>query len=352
MLYILSEPLFVVSTWYKTILKSLTDELNKKKYIYKIINTDEFYDDNESDYAFLIGTNKSWLDDRIALCMKRSIYPIVMSTQQEFSLNGTYSIVTSNLSVTMKRLISFLNYNGKCRTALFGVNSLSLTNMSILKQFADQKEIEGCVYFNTGSVNVCAEQMVKDIDKYDSVISVNDFATILLIKKLNEAGKNTFLISYGGTRLAKKYYPELMSVSMGYENFGKAAICIMEALRTNPTFDSLTINVQSQFENIDFYNYDNTLISESSDSFRLCDEKFYSDSEINDMIRIENMLLQCDDTDSEILNLLLSGNSYEEISEIVFCALNTVKYRVKKMKENCNCERKNEMIDLIKRYSI
>lgn len=77
---------------------------------------------------------------------------------------------------------------------------------------------------------------------------------------------------------------------------------------------------------------------------------FYGDNEMSELIRIENMLLSCDEIDSEIINLLMSGYSYEEIAEKLYCALNTVKYRVRKMKDTCKCDSKRALVDMIKGY--
>lgn len=354
MFYIMSEPFFVISPWYNMIYDSLIEEIRKKKLPFRQIDSlyELSYDYiKNAEFAFLIGSNCNWIDEKIKECSQSGIHPIVLSTQQDFFLKGKFSTVTSNLALSVENIITYLEQNGRKSTALYGVNKLSLTNMSLLRQFKKMKSIpERCVYYNDGSVNTCADMILNEIENYDSIVSVNDFATVLLLKKLSSVDMDIAIISYGGTKLAKKYYPQLMTVSMGYENFGKAAIDVCDILKNNSSVDSVVLNVKCSLDNIYFESKQSD--SETVKNSNSCDKKFYSDSEINDMIRIENMLLQCDETDSEILNLLLAGYSYEEISDKVFCALNTVKYRVKKIKDLCNCERKKDIVELIGKYSL
>ena len=352
MYYILSEPFFTASPWYRIIYNSLTDELSRKKL--QFIHSGSIIQptfQQEKSYAFLIGTNAEWLNKNIEDCLNSDIHPIILSTQQNSQLNGIYSSVTSNLESSFEIVMKYLQSISKSRTALFGVNKLSLTNMTLFEKFKCYNcYTSDSIYYNDGSVSNCADMFINDIDKYDSVISVNDFSSVFLLKKLSETKKDIFVISFGGTNLARKYYPWLATVSMGYENFGKAAVSLSEALKNNSAVDYMTYTVKCNFENINPSANFNVLSEDSRISGNAYDKKFYADSEMNDMIRLENMLLNCDETDYKILNLLIRNYSYEYIAEKLFCALNTVKYRVKKMKENCNCSSKNEMLAIFGNY--
>ena len=355
-LYILSEPLFVQSPWYKTISMGLVSELARKKLSYTDCSIETLMQGSFGEaFAFLLGTNVNWLNDCISECERLSIHPIVLSTRIDSDICGTCSSVSSNLAHSMNYLLSHLCASGKTRTALYGVNKLSLTNLAQMERFVSNGIISvTCddIYFNEGSIGDCSDMFIDNINKYDSVISVNDFATVSLMRKLKEIGRDITIVSYGGTKLAKKYFPELLTVSMGYESFGKAAVSICEAMNQNKTIDSLAVQVKCSIENES--PSEKTGISTSHEEKRTelynADSRFYGDSEMNDLIRIENMLLLCDEIDSEIINLLMVGYSYEEISEKLYCALNTVKYRVRKMKEACGCESKRELIGMIKSY--
>ena len=78
------------------------------------------------------------------------------------------------------------------------------------------------------------------------------------------------------------------------------------------------------------------------------DEKFYNDEETSKLLKTEKMFHFCDEMDYIILALMAKDMSYEEIADSLFCSVNTVKYRVKKIKETCNCKSKAQLVDLIK----
>ncbi len=355
-LYILSEPLFMQSPWYRSIYGGLVGELSKRKLTYCNVDSDKPLCNRGGDaFVFVLGTNINWLSECISRCECHNIHPIVLSTQKNDKLCGNYSIVTSNISHSINYLLSYLCSLGKKRTALFGVNKLSLTNLAQMEQFKSNTYLsvsDSDIYFNNGSISDCSDMFMNNISKYDSVISVNDFATISLMRKLSETDKSLTIVSYGGTKLAEKYFPNLLTVSMGYEDFGKAALSVCDILKNNSDIDSVVISVKCKIANKqgDDYEMQSKQKVYSGTEKDMFDKQFYNDTEMNDMLRIENMLLLCDETDSKIINLLMLGFSYEEIAEKLFCALNTVKYRVKKMKENCNCVSKKEMINIIRNY--
>lgn len=352
-IYVLSESLFVDSPWYKVIYSGLINEISKRKMTFESSISPEYMNDNDFDFAFLIGTNINWLDETVMLCEKYSIHPIILSTLENSRFYGKCSCVTPNIAHSMDYLISYLNNCGKSKTALYGVNRLSLTNITQMNQFLSNQSCNASVddvYFNDGSITDCGNLLLENIYKYDSIISVNDFATISLMRKLANLNQDVTIVSFGGTKLAKKYFPKLLTVSMGYEDFGKAAFLICDAVKSDSSMDCMTISVKCRIDDKIISDSDYGIYCEKKVFTDVEDKKFYSDIEMNELLRIENMLRLCDDMDSEIINSLMCSLSYEEIAEKLFCALNTVKYRVKKLKEGCGCSSKKEMIDLICKY--
>ena len=79
---------------------------------------------------------------------------------------------------------------------------------------------------------------------------------------------------------------------------------------------------------------------------------FYGDENLADMERIDIMLSACDSTDIAILSDVTDGQTYEKISEKYYLAINTVKYRVKKMMEYTATESRKELIALLESYKI
>jgi len=354
MYHIFTEPLFVNSPWCKGIFDGLVAELAKRRSDFSYFPSG-YMNLEKNSFAFLIGNNECWLESTIRVCEEHCIHPIILSCQSDNKFIGRCSCVSSNVMHSMSVVINYLKENGRTSTALFGVNKVSLTNMTQLecyKKILGDTYDESCVYFNTGSVDECSDRFINELDKYDSIIGVNDFATVQLIKKLSVLGKEIPVISYGSSELAKKFFPDLLSVSMGYEDYGAAALSICDALKGCSGIDYIRMVVKCKFDDI----LNGALNTRYEQAPRLDffdadkDIDFYNDDDLLEMLNIENMLLACDETDNEIIKLLLADMSYEQIAEKLYCAPNTVKYRVKKMKENCVSKTKNEMVSILRNY--
>ncbi len=354
MIYVLTEPLYSDSPWCKAINNGLVFELEKNKLRYSTSLTDAFSHDERS-FAFLTGSLEGWLCEMTSICEAACIHPIILSSQSYGSFTGRYSCITSDIGNSVSSVMEYLSHEHKTKTAIFGVNRSSVTNMTQLEYFTRLKGSDFCdsdVYYNEGSLSLCCDALEQSIDKYDSVICVNDFATVLLLHKMPSLTDKVTVICFGTAALTRKFFPDVHTVSMGYEDFGKAAISVMEVLSKNPHVDHINITVKCHADSIigcgvntgKGANSRNLSFAENTDS------RFYSDDAVLEMMSIENMLRDCDETDMDILELLLCGYGYEQVSEKLFCAVNTVKYRVRKMKENCRCKSKSEMISLIKEY--
>ena len=69
-------------------------------------------------------------------------------------------------------------------------------------------------------------------------------------------------------------------------------------------------------------------------------------------MRLDKMLSECDDTDVHILRGLADGKTYEYIAEREYLAVNTVKYRVKKMLSTAGADNKKQLLSLLEEYRI
>ena len=79
---------------------------------------------------------------------------------------------------------------------------------------------------------------------------------------------------------------------------------------------------------------------------------FYGDESFKVMEALDNMLSGCDEMDIEILYDVTSGLTYEKIAENHYLAINTVKYRVKKMLDLVGADSRRSLIALLDEYGI
>ena len=64
---------------------------------------------------------------------------------------------------------------------------------------------------------------------------------------------------------------------------------------------------------------------------------FYRDGELQQMQKVEDLLSSCDETDRQLLPMLLAGQSYALMAQACYLTEGAVKYRIKNMRLICDC---------------
>ena len=77
---------------------------------------------------------------------------------------------------------------------------------------------------------------------------------------------------------------------------------------------------------------------------------FYGDEAVAPIVRFENLLSRMDELDEEILHLIASGMTYEEIEEKVNVSITSIKYRIKKLITLCGVKNRTELIAEVKKF--
>ena len=357
---ILAEPAYAGSSWCRTILDGLTHELNRKRMEFQILRelpTDTVPDQNS--YFILIASDLQWVTTAVMHCNSLKIHPIILSCQPRRPISGLYSYVTSDIPQSMRYLLSYLSKQGRHRPALYGINPASLPNLACKESFVETAEYPDAnqhVYYNDESLKSCFEAFYPNISSYDCVICANDYAAVSLIRNLNLqqfSPKQLLIVSYGGTLLSAHFTAGLLSISMCYEEFGKAAITICETLSKNDALLYMNIAVKWKIranKTFQLPEFRGETQAEILSDAMLGNQTFYRDQEIREMILIENMLHACDATDLQILNMILNGCSNEHIADVCFLSHNAVKYRIKKMMVLCDCDSKRKFINFLRTY--
>lgn len=357
---ILTEPAFEQSSWGKAIKESLVLALGRKKMEFSVLEgLNQIIKKDASHFLFLIGSDEKWLGYTVSLCEKNRIHPILLGGVPKGRLSGIFSTVTSDLPRSMYYLVNHLKGKYKTKPALYGINPASLSDSARKESFllyAEDFATERDVYYNNGSLKNCFQDFLKNADNYDSVICANDYAAISLINGLKE---NCFanlpvIVSYGDTRLSKRMGEDLLTVSMRYEEYGEAAVSICKTLDKNPSLLYMNVAVKWKIsKNNPSVKNDSAELSYFEDTTLLnsADEVFYSDTEMREMLLVENMLLGCDNLDLNLLDVIVKGGSYEMAAERCFVSQNTAKYRLKKLMNLCKTKSKKEFLQLIKKYS-
>lgn len=357
--YLFIEPEYENSPWCNSILQGLRSAFSyKKRSLTPITSLDNLNSAQKGSFLILVGSNHSWIKSVLLNEKVKALNPVILSSQSYHSLPGIYSYVTSDNKGSMNYLLSYFKNNNKSKPALYGVNNNSLPNIARKERFLSNSIFETNeedIFYNNGSIDQCFASFEKQIGKYDCVICVNDYAAIHLIKQLERKSiTNIPIASYGGTLLSANFYPNLLTVSTCYEEFGKAALSICETLHKNSALQYMSISIKHKIhlpkqEKTEEFYYN---IAEPNENAVNGNDNFYNDYKMNQLLLIEKMLSKCDGTDIKILHMLMEKLQYEQIAENCFISLNTVKYRVKQMCDKCGCSSKKELLLLINGHNL
>ena len=78
--------------------------------------------------------------------------------------------------------------------------------------------------------------------------------------------------------------------------------------------------------------------------------EFYADGDMRNMLTAEQILNTCSDSDRLIIMSLISGMTIEETAGHCFLTEGGVKYRIKRILNECKLSDKSELLTLLKDY--
>lgn len=358
MFYLLGEPGYSSSNWYKHILDGIITEKRTKRFNVVMLNSIlelENFAPKRDDAILLVGSNLNWLESVIDICIDNFGKNIIVLGNFENLLKGkNYSIVSSDISTDIYNLYAYLLSYGKTRIALYGVNPNSASDEYRKNCFIKYHGNDKNIYFNNANLKECYKNFVSDIHMYDGVICTNDYCAISLVKFLQSDNiKIPFIVSCGETKLAKTFKPSITNLRTRYKDFGKTAIKVYKTLQKDIPVSNIKIELESHIITGD--STENLPVLQTKiDTIPLpithSDDSFYSDSEVKEMIRVENLLNHCDQIEVDMLYSLIEGINYFKLAEKHHMSVNGAKYKLRKLFDLCNVNSKSEFVELIKKY--
>ena len=147
----------------------------------------------------------------------------------------------------------------------------------------------------------------------------------------------SLLTRYSGDRIT--------SVDMNFGSFGKTAMGLADMVKKQPHIWQLTATVKWSVEDVALQ-----LPAIRKEIPEQRQDSFYRDTELQQMMKVENLLTACDETDEILLSMLLEGQSYGAMAEVCFLTEGAVKYRVKNMRTLCDCPDRESLENLLRLY--
>lgn len=352
--YVISEPEYKTSNWYKHIIDGLLEEKRKKRFSLTFLEHIEDIEQlniSDSDVVFVIGTNSDWILNTVLICAALfSEKIIVLGNHERPHGTKTYSVVSGDIENDIRALYSYLKSYGKNKIALYGINPDSTSDSLKMECFLASGGLKTDLFYNDSSLKNCYNSFISNGISYDGIICVNDYAAISFIKH-NENKNLPFVTSCGGTMLSKFFSPSITQMETNYHSFGSAAFKLAKML-TDKSINSLDIRLCGKFtpgETTEFLPLKQEDILKAPIIFKNSD-KFYADSEIDEMLKIETLFNTCSLDDLYLIEGVLKNMTYSDMSNMLFISENGIKYRLKNMFKICDVYSKKEFITMLKKY--
>ncbi len=345
MVGILRDPNFASSLWGMHLYESLVRALKDKRIAF--CEPDSVCPP-DLDGVFVIAAEREWIESVLVRLNAGGHRPILLCNQAEQLPGCIYSSVCSDLNASMKEVLESLTRVGKKRIALYGVNTDSVSDLGRVDSLYVWRTEDTVlqIFPNEGSLEACYAAFSEQTDVFDAVICSNDFAAVSLVRRLSKEDRARLTVVSCSASKISDAYPEIRSLRMNFDRFGRAAVYLYETLAKHPSFSELTVKVAWTFE-------DARTPSKEAVSLAPIEAKdrFYQDPELAEMLIAERLLSVSDPTEQRILDGLRRGETIEQIAEACFLSSGSVKYHIKRLVTESGAHDREQMISLLGMYT-
>jgi len=346
------EEAFMGSMWGRNLYISLTEKLRSKRIAYI-----EVFDScpAECETVFVISANFEWTQKTVRALNLSGRTPILLCNQFESLPGCIYSCVCSDINASMRDVLDLLKNKKKSTVALYGMNPNSISDLGRANSLFAWNEPAIAhmeVFENQGSLESCFQTFLPKADSFDAVICTNDFVAVSLVRRLLRMAPELLdrltVISCAETRLSAYYHRYITTLSVNFSQYGAAAVSIYESLKKQDYVANMMLRIRWTLSD-DVQKP--TALPAVSLPQSVRGDTFYSDPELRKMNIADKLLNLADDVDKEILEKLLSGESYLQIAEATFLSEGSVKYRIKKLVERSGAADKHELLAVLRDYT-
>lgn len=350
MVGILLDSKYAESLWCKSLYESLIERLRQKRIPFCAVFDNI---DAELDAIFIIASDREWTISAITQLNLNGIKPILICNQSEKLSGCIYSCVCSDINASMKNLLDTLKTKDKSRIALYGINTDSIADISrvdSLFNWRGQYFETMQIFNNNGSLEKCFEEFLPYIDEFDAAICANDFVAVSLVRRLSETApeklSDFYIISCSQSQISSYYRDKILSLNMNFEQYGKAAVYVYNALKKHTYLSEMTVKVLWSLDS----NNSTTDTKSITLDLKSSADSFYNDTELSEMLVVDKILKSSDDIEKKIIDGLLNKLTIEQIAEKCFLTVNGVKYRINKIINDSGAKSKEEVVTLLEKY--
>ena len=352
MLVIIEEN-YKISVWCREIVEGLKSEARKKRLSLTMSSDMLDIDKDEGNTVMIVGAETKWLDLATRYAKSAGKHPIILSNRSDNSPENGVSRVTEDIYGSMGEIMQLFATKGFERVALYAHNPDSASDNFKKEAFLRSNGQIEDIFKNEGSLEDCFDRFYEKHKekRYRGIVCANDFAAISLIHHLKtrcEDISGLDIISYSNTYISRYSSPAVSTVRANFKSFGQLAFMIDDCISKGDNISGIRFLCSWEIIHRETSSPCATSSQETYQTER--SGSFYSDPELMEMMRIETLLSECDDTDFEIVKAIIDGKKTSEIESLCYLTETAVKYRIKKMKDICSAESRAELRELLAKY--
>ncbi|MDR1903820.1 MAG: hypothetical protein LBQ88_16250 [Treponema sp.] len=302
--------------------------------------------------AIVLSESKEHSEALLRFLNENTIHPIFIHAQFPSAV-ASFSYIAPNLYPAIYRLTKIIINEYPNPSMFVGFNEDSFSDKCKIDGFITAMTESGVPYkivTNTGNIEACINDVISKITKYKNYICANDELALLLIKSLKEQGLslNDFNISGSSNMKVGALSKPSLTTVMGDRDYYNEGILAV---------DTYVRRYKSKLGQNIFINLDCKIVLRESTHLKIKTPdvspilphnaakfvNFYENPSISKIDRLEYLLGNCDEIDMSILHGLIANKTYEMIAELNNIAINTVKYRIKKMENNLAIKNRCEL---------
>ena len=305
--------------------------------------------------AVIVCYSKAIALETVEKLQREKIHPI-LTYISTLDTAYPYSCVVQDYAYPFYRLLCAAIGSGSERIAFVGNNEDSFSDTvrkNILLKTAKERGKHCKVFQNRGELSDCISDFLTEAEDFDTIVCANDIVAVLLASRL-ENGEKYEVIGFGGMLIGKNMFPSFSSVCSDFYAVGVNVVETFLLLEKKEQIQSVKMTVESELLLSDrLAKADGTIMSEDrARPARARANDFYKSDEVEEINRLENMLLSADNLDVIILKSILRNEKYANIEEENYLAINTIKYRLNNMIKNAGVKNRKELLDLIRKYNL
>ena len=307
---------------------------------------------DECRVAILLCQSLKWSTDRIEELNCRNIHPLIFGFQYLDTMYK-YSSIAPNYTKSAYRLTKHILSENPGKTAILGYNEDSLPDRLKyigIRYAVNESGGEYEVFKNHGDVLRCLDEFSGKCGEILNIVCCNDNIAVMLYNKYPSVAQGRKICSCSGNKISEFFENPYPVCRIDYCEAGVQLAMLYRFLIKEETIYSTVMTFDMEFLE---GRGDIPMASPiGSEIYSSSEVDFYGDENLSEMEALDIMLSNCDDTDIAILYDITSGLTYEKISEKHYLAINTVKYRVKKMLDTVGTDSRRGLISLLDEYGV